>query len=145
MATADDLGALRQQVEDELTGGRLRSAQRLVAGLPAGEPLRERVVVLGAEVAALAHRADRELAQGRPEQAATLLAQAASMARDDAELPERLAAVPPPAPSEAAARMDGDHVLITWKPSPATAGRVQYRVMRGLGRPRRRPPRAPPW
>jgi len=134
MATADELGALRQQVEDELTGGRLRSAQRLVAGLPADEPLRERVMVMDAEVAALTQRADQELAQGRREQAAALLAQAASMARDDAELPERLAAVPPPAPREAAARMDGDHVLITWKPSPARAGRVQYRVMRGQDR-----------
>ena len=133
MAAADELGALRQQVEDELTGGRLRSAQRLVAGLPADEPLRERVVALDTEVAALSQRADTELAQGRREQAAALLAQAASMAGDDAELPERLAAVPPPAPSEAAARVDGDHVLITWKPSPVRAGRVQYRVMRGQG------------
>ena len=131
MAAKDELGALRQQVEDELTAGRLRSAQRLMAGLPADEPLRERVVALDAEVAALTQRADQELAQGRREQAAALLAQSVSMARDDAELPERLAAVPPPAPSEAAARMDGDHVLITWKPSPASAGRVQYRVMRG--------------
>ena len=30
--------------------------------------------------------------------------------------------------------MDGDHVLVTWKPSPARAGRVQYRVMRGQDR-----------
>ena len=134
MAAGDELGTLRQQVEDELTGGRLRSAQRLVAGLPADESLRERVVALDAEVAALTQRADQELAQGRREQAAALLAQAASMARDDTELPERLAAVPPPVPREAAARMDGDHVLITWEPSPARAGRVQYRVIRGQGR-----------
>jgi len=134
MAATDELGNLRQQVEDELTGGMLRSAQRLVAGLPADEPLRERVVALAAEVALLTRRADQELAQGRREQAAALLAQAASMARDDTGLPERLAAVPPPAPREAAARMDGDHVLITWKPSPVKAGRVQYRVMRGQGR-----------
>lgn len=133
MAATDELGTLRQQVEDELTAGRLRSAQRLLAALPADEPLRERVMALDAEVAALTRRADQELAQGRPEHAAALLAQAANTARDDAELPERLAAVPPPVPSEAAARADGDHVLITWKPSPARAGRVQYRVMRGQG------------
>jgi len=30
--------------------------------------------------------------------------------------------------------MDGDHVLITWKPSLAAAGRVHYRVMRGQDR-----------
>ena len=134
MATTDEIGALRQQVEDELTGGRLRSAQRLVAGLPADEPLRERVMALDAEVAVLTQRADQELARGQREQAAALLAQAAGMARDDAELPEQLAAVPPPAPGEAAARIDGDHVLITWKPSPARAGRVQYRVTRGQSR-----------
>ncbi|MBV9205370.1 MAG: fibronectin type III domain-containing protein, partial [Actinobacteria bacterium] len=123
-----------QQVADELAGGRLRSAQRLAAGLPAGEPLRERVAAVDAQVAALARRAGQELAQGRREQGATLLAQAASMARDDGELPARLAAISPPAPREAAARMDGDHVLITWKPSTAAVGRIQYRVMRGLDR-----------
>ena len=134
LTTADTVAALHQQVEDELTAGRLRGAQRLVAGLPVGEPLRERVAALEAEVAALTRRADRELAQGRGEQAAVLLAEAAGIARDDAELPERIGAVPPPAPGEAAARMDGDHMLITWTASPAMAGRVQYRVMRGQGR-----------
>ena len=84
-----------------------------------------------AEVSALTSRAEAEQARGRNEQAAALLAEAIGMARDDTELPERLAAIPPPAPREATARMDGDHVLITWKPSPAAAGRVQYRVMRG--------------
>jgi hypothetical protein len=134
MLTQDTLEALRRQVNDELAAGRLRSAQSLAAGLPAGEPLRERVSAADAEVAALTRRADRELAQGRPEQAAALLAEAISMARDDAGLPQQLAAVPPPPPGEAAARIDGDHVLITWKPSPATTGRVQYRIMRGRDR-----------
>ncbi len=134
LATADIPEALRQQVEDELAGGRLRSAQRLAAGLPAGDPLRERVTALDAEVAALSRRADQELARGRTEQAAALLAEAAGVARDDDELPARLAAVPPPAPGEVTARMDGDGVLITWKPSPARAGHVHYRVMRGQDR-----------
>jgi hypothetical protein len=135
LVTADTVGTLRQQVEEELTAGRLRSAQRLVAGLPADDPRRERVAALDAEVTALIRRADQELARGRTEQAAALLAEAAGLARDDSGLPGRLAAVPPPAPGEAAARIDGDDVLITWKPSPARAGQVHYRVMRGLGRP----------
>ena len=134
LASADTAEALRPQVEDELAGGRLRGAQRLAAGLPADDPLRERIAALDAEVTSLGRRADQELAQGRGEPAAALLAEAVSMARDDPELAERLAAVPPPPPREAVARMDGDHMLITWKPSPASTGPVQYRVMRGQDR-----------
>jgi hypothetical protein len=124
----------RQQVEEELTAGRLRTAQRLAAGLPAGDPLRERVAALDAQVTALIRRADQELAQGRRELAATRLAEAARIAADDASLAERLAALPPPPPRNAAARVDGDHVLVTWGPSPALAGRVRYRVRRGQDR-----------
>jgi len=134
MGRADTSDALRPQVEDELAGGRLRGAQRLAAGLPADDPLRERIAALDAAIIDLVRRADQELAQGRREPAAALLAEAVSMARDDAELAGRLAAVPPPPPREAAARMDGDHMLITWKPSAASTGGVQYRVMRGQGR-----------
>jgi hypothetical protein len=134
LTSADTTEALRPQVEDELAGGRLRSAQQLATGLPADDPLRERIASLDAQVIDLGRRADQELAQGRDEPAAALLVQAVSMARDDAELAGRLAAVPPPPPREAVARMDGDHMLVTWKPSAASAGRVQYRVMRGQGR-----------
>ncbi len=127
----DTLEALRQQVEDELSQGRLRSAQRLAIGLPADDPLLERIAAGQAEVAAIVDRAGAEQALGHLEQAAALLAEAIGLACDDAKLAERLAAIPPPAPREAVARMDGNRVLITWKSSPATAGRVQYRVMRG--------------
>ena len=125
---------LRQQVEDELTGRRLRAAQRLAAGLPAHDPLRQRIAAMDAEVTALSRRADQELAQGRDEDAARLLAEAIGIAHDDPELPGRLAAVPPPAPPMAKARMDGDHMLVTWLPSPATAGQLEYRVVRGHNR-----------
>ena len=131
MLTPDTLDMVHQQIEEELAAGRLRSAQRLAAGLPADDPLRERAAAVDAEVSALTRRADAEQARGRNEQAAALLAEAIGISRDDAELPERLAAIPPPPPREATALMDGDHVLITWKPSLAAAGRVQYRVMRG--------------
>ena len=99
---------LRQQVEDELTGRRLRAAQRLAAGLPAHDPLRQRIAALDAEVTALSRRADQELAQGRDEDAASLLAEAIGIADDDPELPGRLAAVPPPAPPMAKAD-GGEH------------------------------------
>jgi hypothetical protein len=132
--TRDTLDALRQQIEEELAAGRLRSAQRLAAGLPAEDPQRERVAAVDAEVAAITRRAREELGRGRREQAASLLAEAIGRAGDDTELPGQLAAVPPPPPREAAARMDGDHVLITWKASLANAGPIQYRVMRGQDR-----------
>ena len=125
---------LRQQAEDELTGRRLRAAQRLAAGLAAHDPLRQRIAAVDAEVTALSRRADQELAQGRPEDAARLLAEAIGIAGDDPDLPGRLAAVPPPPPRTAAARMDGDHVLVTWLPSPATVGQLHYRVVRGHNR-----------
>jgi hypothetical protein len=131
----DKLGEVRQQVEEELVGGRLRTAQRLMSALPADDPLRQRIEQRDAEVAALARRADEELARGRTEQAASLLFQATDMASDDTHLPERLAALPPPPPRRATARVDREHVLVTWEASPALAGRVLYRVMRGQGRP----------
>ena len=57
-----------------------------------------------------------------------------NLASDDAGLSGRLAALPPPAPRQATARPDGDHVVVTWDPSPELAGRVHYRVMRGQDR-----------
>jgi hypothetical protein len=131
MLAPDTLDVVRQQVEEELAAGRLRSAQRLAVGLPADDPLRERAAAVDAEVSAIIRRADAEQSRGRNEQAAGLLAEAIDMARDDAELPKRLAMIPPPPPREVIAGIDRDHILITWKPSLATAGHVQYRVMRG--------------
>ena len=105
-----------------------------MASLPADDPLRQSVAARDAEVTALARRADQELAAGRREQAAGLLYEAMTIAGDDTHLPERLAVLPPPPPRSAAARVNGDHVLVTWEPSPALAGHVHYRVMRSLGR-----------
>jgi hypothetical protein len=135
MLAPDSLGALRQKVEDELARRRLRSAQLLAVGLPPEDPLRERVAAADAEVAAIIRRAEAAQAQGHPERAAALLAEAIALACDDTALSERLAAIPPPAPSEASARMDRDRVRITWKPSQATAGPVRYLVTRGRDQP----------
>jgi len=46
----DTLESLRQQVTNELARGRLRSAQRLGAGLPAADPLHERLAALDARM-----------------------------------------------------------------------------------------------
>jgi hypothetical protein len=135
MLTPDSLDAVRQQVAGELAHGRLREAQRRAAGLPQEDPLRERIAAADAEVAATIRRAEAEQALGHLERAAALLAEAIGLAGDDAALSERLAAIPPPPPREAAARMDGDRVRITWKPSPATAGPVRYLVIRGRDQP----------
>ncbi len=133
MLARNTVGAVRQQVEEELAGNRLRSAQRLVASLPPDDPLRQSVGARDAEVTALIRSADQELAAGRPEQAARLLQEAIALACDDPQLAERQAAVAPPPPRRAAARVNGDHVLITWEASPALAGHVHYRVMRNEG------------
>ncbi len=134
MLAGDTLEAVQRQVGEELAGGRLCAAQRLAAGLPYADPLREKVAARAAEVSELAGRADREEAAGRREQAARLLAEAITMSGDDADLAERLAALPPPPARAAAARVDGDHVLVTWEPSPARAGQVRYRLCRGQDR-----------
>ena len=134
MLTGNSAEATRQQAEEELAAGRLRSAQRMLASLPADDPLRQTVAERDAQVAGLSRDAAQELAAGRPEQAARLLQDAIALASDDPQLTERLAVVPPPPPRRAAARVDGDHVLVTWEVSPALAGHVQYRVMRSEGR-----------
>jgi hypothetical protein len=134
MLARNTIGAVRQQAEEELAGGRLRSAQRLVASLPADDPLRQSVAARDAEVAALARSADQELAAGRLEQAARLLHQAITIASDDPRFPGRLADLPPPPPRRAEARVNGDHVLVSWEASPTLAGHVHYRVMRNEGR-----------
>jgi hypothetical protein len=74
------------------------------------------------------------VAAGEIEQAAERLADAISLASDDDSLADRLAALPPPAPVAARAQSDGQQVLVSWEPSPARAGRVRYRVVRGLAR-----------
>ena len=56
----EDLG--RQAVE-ALDAGRLRSAQRLAAGLPAADPVARRIAAQDAKVAALIRQADEELAR----------------------------------------------------------------------------------
>jgi hypothetical protein len=134
MVAGKTVGAVRQQAEEELAEGRLRSAQHLVASLPGDDPLRQAVAARDAEVAALVRSADQELAAGRTEQAARLLHEASIKASDDPRLPSRLEALPPPPPQRAVARVDGDHVLVTWEASPALAGRVHYRVVRNEGR-----------
>jgi hypothetical protein len=130
----DTLGPLRQRVADSLARNELRGAQRLAADLPAEDTLHERIAHADARVAAMVRQADEEQARGRPERAAALLAEAIGLAADDTGLPRRLAAIPPPPPREASARPDGDHVLVTWKASPAVTGRVQYLVARGRDR-----------
>jgi hypothetical protein len=134
LLATDTSETLRQQVEDELAGSRLRAAQWIANGLAANDPLRQRIAAIDANVTALSRRADQESAQGRCEEAARLLAEAIGIAGDDPDLSGRLAALPPPPPREAAARVDGDHVLVTWLPSPAAAGQLHYRVVRGHNR-----------
>lgn len=129
----DNVGAVRQQAEQELAAGRLRSAQRLVASLPADDPLRQRVAERDAEVALLVRRADQEQAAGRSEPTARLLADAVAIAGDDGQLSARLAAVPLPPPRNASARVSGNQVLITWEASPTATGQPVYRVVRNEG------------
>jgi hypothetical protein len=130
----DTSEAVRQRIDEKLNAGLLREAQRLAAGLPPRDLLRERVADVDATVAGLARAADADLAGGRTESAAGRLAEAITLASDDDALAGRLAALAPPAPRTADARIDGQSVLVTWEPSPARVGRVRYRVVRSQAR-----------
>ena len=130
----DTTEAVRQQVDQMLSTGQLRAAQRLAAGLPAGDPLRARVDKVDAKVDRLSRTAAAAAAEGEIEQAAERLAEAIGLASDDDGLADRLAALPPPAPTAASAQLDGQQVRVSWEPSPAHTGRVRYRVVRDLAR-----------
>ena len=134
LSAEDTTGAVRQQIDQMLSTGQLRAAQRLAAGLPAGDPRRARVGEVDAKVNELTRAAAAAEGEGETEQAAERLAEAIGLAGDDDALADRLAALPPPAPVAAQAQLDGQQVLVSWEPSPAHTGRVRYRVVRGLAR-----------
>ena len=129
----DTTETVRQQVDQMLGTGQLRAAQRLAAGLPAGDPLRARVHKVGAQVDGLSRAAAAAAAEGEIEQAAERLAEALGLASDDGGLADRLAALPARA-GAASAQLDGQQVLVSWEQSPAHTGRVRYSVVRGLAR-----------
>lgn len=124
--------ALRAQAAQALDTGKLRAAQRLAAGLPATDPVAQRIAEIDARVTALSREADDELASGRRERAAARLAAAVEAAADDPALTERLLALRPPAPRNVDATMDGKRLRVTWEPAGAAlTGRLRYRVLRG--------------
>jgi hypothetical protein len=124
-----------RQVEEDLTAGRLREAQRNAALVDEDE-LRAKVEAAVAKVADLVAKAESEQAAGRTEQAARLLAEAAGLAKDDEELPQRLAAIAPPAPRDCVAVIEGGKIVVTWQPGAgqASAGEIGYQVTRGTDR-----------
>lgn len=140
----DTRDQLRQQVTSKLSAGELREARRLSAELPPGDPLLDQIAQREAEVSALSRRADHELARDQPELAAQLLTEAIAMARDDTGLSSRLGALPPPPPRAPVIQLNGNQVSIAWEPSPALAGQVCYRVVRGEGLTARSPAEGTP-
>ncbi|GAB7038297.1 MULTISPECIES: bacterial transcriptional activator domain-containing protein [Catenuloplanes] len=130
---ADD-GAL---ITAALAGQRLREAEALLAGLAddaATADVRARVRQLAEQVATLDARATEAERDGRPEEAARLLADAVRLAADDEGLTGRLARIPPPPPGAVRAGPDGDRVTISWTHSAAESGEITYRVIRTGGR-----------
>jgi hypothetical protein len=117
-----------------LAEGDLRAAQRLAATLTAGEAadLHQRLEQEDALVRKLTGRAERALAGGDTEAAAELLAEARRHARDDDAIRGRLHGLPPPPPTQVRARVVGATVSVDWRPSPARAGGIRYRVTRAV-------------
>ncbi|AEV89082.1 hypothetical protein ACWT_8073 [Actinoplanes sp. SE50] len=126
------------EIEELLAAGALRAAERLLSTLPAGDgaEVRDRVLAAVARVGELAARAQREIAAGRPESAAEVLATAVREAADDTDLADRLRTLaPPPASAVRAGSAAGDRVTIGWTPGPARTGGVTYQVVRTRQRP----------
>lgn len=126
-------------VENALTAGELRTAQQLARSLrPTDDDARdllERLEAADREVAELSAKAEQACAARSTEDAAELLVQALRVAGDDADLRQRLDALPPPPPTDVRAGLEGSGVAITWLPSASRTGAVRYRVTRGNGRP----------
>lgn len=74
--------------------------------------------------------ADRALVAGEQEEAARLLAEAMTIAKDAKELRERFDAIPPPPPRDPKADLNGARVIVHWTPGPARTAGVSYRIVR---------------
>ena len=131
---ADPTGAA-QRIADALRAGQLHEARDLLADLPPGDSadLRARVDAAWREVDELVRQADEARGGGHTEEAARQLSQAADLARDDVDIPARLAQLPPPPPTGTAAALDGGQVSVRWTPGPALTGGVRFRVVRATG------------
>lgn len=126
-----------QSVAEALAAGELQEARRLLDDVPPDEckDLRAQLDAALARVAELVAQADAAWSAGRTEDAASLLAAAAEVARDDETLHSRLAEIPPPPVGAVTAGIDRDRVVVRWDPSPARTGSVRYRVVRTDGGP----------
>ncbi|MEU4694898.1 hypothetical protein [Actinoplanes sp. NPDC023714] len=131
----DDVNAV---ILAELAAGRLRAAQAELAasGNAVDTDVRDRVGRVAATVDAAVAQAGAAERDGRTEEAARLLAEAAGPAADDADLTARLARIPPPPPADVVAGVTGaGRVALRWRPSPAVTGEISYRVVRRGGPP----------
>ncbi|MGC5015196.1 hypothetical protein ACLQ2R_30910 [Streptosporangium sp. DT93] len=126
-------------IQEALQEGRLRAAERLLPGLPAGAPpeLRARIEERVRQVAGWSEQATGEIAAGRPEAAAELLDRAWRVAADDEAIGDRLRALPPPPPGEVRTGAGEGRVTVAWTPGPARVGPVRHRVVRTAGAPAR--------
>ncbi|MEV7099499.1 hypothetical protein AB0M80_42410 [Amycolatopsis sp. NPDC051045] len=133
----DDTAARR--IAEAIRCGELDEARSLLDEVPSAECAQERAELeaITRRVADLTRQADSALAGGDSEEAAALLAEASSAAADDESLRARLAAIPPPSPSEVTAGIDGvrGRIHVRWAPSRARTPAVRYRVVRAAGSP----------
>lgn len=133
-AGVDLVAQAEQDVRALLSDNLLRQAQAAAVDLPADHALQTRLRERTTQVDGFVREAERALREGSPEEAARALASAVDVAADDEDLASRLGEVAPLPPRGASARVDGQHVVVTWQHSPSLAGVVTYRVSRRTGR-----------
>ena len=119
--------------QSAVRAGELRGALEVLTGQPG---LSEEWQAKRDELRARLAELDRELARCRALERTDTEAAVEAYLRIRAELADPAVDVAiercRPAPAGGAvARVDGDRVIVSWRPSPATAGRISYRVTRG--------------
>ncbi len=90
----------------------------------------------GVNVTSLKRQVDEAERAGDTEEAAALLMELIAKSSDgDGSLRSRLRSLPPPPPARVVATPHGSTVRVEWRPGPARADQIRYRVVRCSGAP----------
>jgi hypothetical protein len=132
-------GGAAGRLRELLDAGNVHAAAELADALDS-EAAEGDVAVLAAEARQRVGRArelrDQAQAEPDPDTAWRLLSDALHLVPDLPGAEEHRRRLPPAPVPSVHAEWAGDHVMLSWEPSPSTAGEIGYRVVRRAGGPR---------